>query len=188
MKDQFHSQENIGAKTMKKHKVSGEVSYLENWYVTHKDKNGNIKDQFPFSNLITDEGLDYSLGVTLNGVTQISSWYIGLTDGSPTTDPTDTMSSHSGWTEITDYDESTRQEWVSGAVSSQTIDNSGSPAVFTFNADGVTVGGAFLVSDNTKDGTSGTLYAVGAFNKGDKVFDIGDTVEITATFQTSYVA
>lgn len=155
------------------------------WKARCFDPEGNLKWEDSWDNIVVDEGLDYALGATLTGATQTTTWYVGLTDGTPTTDGGDTMSSHAGWTEVTAYSEADRQTWTAGSVASQTVDNSGSPATFTGDTNGTTVGGAFLVSDNTKGGTSGTLFSVGAFQAGDKTLDNGDTLEVTAEYSNS---
>lgn len=155
------------------------------WKARCFDPEGNLKWEDGWDNIVVDEGLDYALGATLTGATQTTTWYVGLTDGTPTTAGGDTMSSHAGWTEVTAYSEADRQTWTAGSVASQTVDNSGSPATFTGDTNGTTVGGAFLVSDNTKDGTSGTLFSVGAFQAGDKTLDNGDTLEVTAEYSNN---
>ena len=155
------------------------------WRARCYDPQGNLKWEDNWTNIVVNEGLDYSLGVALNGSTQTTTWYLGITAGNPTTDATDTMSSHSGWTEVTAYDETDRQTWTPGSVSGQSVDNSGTPATFTGNTDGTTVGGAFLVSDSTKGGTSGTLFSVGAFSVGNKTLDSGDILQVTAEYSTS---
>lgn len=152
------------------------------WKVTARDPQGNIVAEFPWDNLVTDEGLNELLSATLAGGTQSTSWYLGLTDGEPTVDGSDTLGSHSGWSEVTDYDESDRQTWTPGSVSGQAVDNSSDVATFTISADGTTIGGAFLANDNTKDGDSGILYAVGAFSEGDLTLSAGSTLEVTAEF------
>lgn len=155
------------------------------WRVTHKDPEGNVIDEDEYENIIVNEGLDLLLASTLNNGSQTTSWYIGLiAEASPTLNAGDTMSGHGGWTENTNYDEANRQDWSNGSVSGQSVDNSGSPAAFTMNTDNDTVGGAFLVGDNTKGGTTGPLYAEGTFST-DKSPDSGDTLEVTATFTTS---
>jgi hypothetical protein len=83
---------------------------------------------------------------------------------------------------VTAYDEAARQTWTDGGVSSQSVSNSASPATFTISTDGTTVGGLFLTSVSTKGGTTGTLYAAGAFSAGDKSLDDNDTLDVTATF------
>lgn len=145
-------------------------------------RDGEYIDEWKSHNLVPDVMEDHYLDVTLNGATQSTTWSIGLTGSTPTTAETDTMSSHAGWTENQDYSEASRQTWSSGAVSSQSIDNSGTPASFSINT-GTTVGGAFLVDDATKGGTSGTLGAVSAFGGGDRSLQDGDTLEITYTMQ-----
>ena len=133
-------------------------------------------------NIVVNQGLDHALDVALSGATQITSWFLGLTDGTPTVAAADTPASHAGWVEVTAYSETIREAWTDGGVSGQSVSNSGSVATFTINANGTTIGGAFLISLNTKGGTTGTLYAAGAFTAGDKTLDNLDTVDVTATF------
>ena len=90
------------------------------------------------------------------------------------------MSSHAGWTEVTAYSESVRQTLTLGTVSSQSVDNSASKAVYSINGT-ATVGGIFVTTDSTKSGTSGTLYGGGAFTGGDKSVGSGDTLNVTVT-------
>ena len=71
------------------------------WKFTARDKDGNVKweDEIDF-NIVTNAGLDHLLDVTLSGGTQITTWYLGLTDGTPTVAAGDTSASHVGWVEI----------------------------------------------------------------------------------------
>ena len=151
------------------------------WQVTCRKADGSIRWQEEIHNLIVNAGLDYALDAALSGGTQITTWYVGLTDDSPTIAAGDTASSHAGWAEATGYSESVRQTWTDAGVSSQSVTNSASKASFSINASD-TIGGAFLISDSTKGGTTGTLYAVGAFSGGDKAVVNTDTLEVTATF------
>jgi hypothetical protein len=154
--------------------------------VTAYDPQGNVKWRETMTNIVVNVGLDYALDTTLNGATQSSTWYIGLVDGasSPTFDAGDTISSHAGWSVNTDYGESGRQTWSNGAVSNQSIDNSGSPASFSISAT-TDVAGAFLVDDSTKGGTNGTLFAEGSFSGGTRSLQDGDTLEVTYTINAS---
>ena len=152
------------------------------WEVVCRGSDGEIKWTEEWDNLVTDAGLDHALDTELSGGTQVTTWYVGLTDGTPTAAAGDTMSSHAGWAEVVAYTEAARVTWADGGVSSQSVDNSASTATFSINANSTTVGGAFLTSVNTKSGTTGTLYAVGAFTAGDKSLDSGDTLDVTATF------
>ena len=153
------------------------------WRVVCRDPSGIVKwDTGVYFNIVVNVGLDYLLDAGLSGGTPITSWFVGLTDGTPTVAAADTMASHAGWVEVTAYSEGTRQAWTDGGVSGQSVDNVGNEATFTINADTTVIGGAFLVSNSTKGGTTGTLYAAGAFTVGDKSADTNDTLEVTATF------
>lgn len=114
------------------------------------------------NNGITDEGIHYLLDAGFRNQSQIATWYAGLIDNSGYTgvDPSDTMSSHSGWSEATQYDEVNRQTFSFGAASSRQISDDVS---FTMNAT-KTIEGIFVTSDNTKSGTTGTLWSTALFS------------------------
>ena len=62
------------------------------------------------------------------------------------------------------------------------VTNSASKAAFTMNAT-TTVGGAFLTSNNTKGGTTGTLFSAADFSSpGDRSVVSGDILNVTYTF------
>lgn len=146
---------------------------------------GSLKWQDKAKNLVVNEGLDYILGILLKGSVASDPWYIGLTDGTPTVDVGDSLTgTHAGWTEVTAYTEGARQEFVDGALSSQSCDNSGSKASFAINSDATTIGGAFL-ADASATGANGTLLCVAAFDGGDKSADNGDTLEVQYTFSAA---
>lgn len=140
-------------------------------------------DSFP--NLVVDVGLDDSLDKHLKGSSYTAAWYIGLTDGTPTVAAADTMGSHGGWTEVSDYDEANRVTLTLGAVSGESVDNVGNEATFTIDTDDTTIGGAFVSSDDTKDGSSGILYGGGVFTAGDKTLDDNDVLTVTVTLTAS---
>lgn len=143
---------------------------------------GKLKWEDTAKNLVTNEGLDHILDVVLHNATQEATWYVGLTDGTPTPAAAHTMASHTGWAEVTDYT-GDRKEYDEAAASSQSITNSASKASFAINSDSTTVGGAFLTSDAT--GTAGVLLCVAAFTGGDKSADNGDTLEVTYTISAA---
>lgn len=185
MKQGIGADSSIGGAVRRASGVDQEGVFAGHWRVTCRDKNGNIKWEDTIENIVVNAGLNHLLDVTLSAATQVTSWFVGLTDGTPTVAAGDTMASHAGWTEVTAYSESTREAWADGGVSSQSVSNSASVATFTINADTTTVGGAFLVSNSTKGGTTGTLYAAGAFSTGDKSLDTSDTLDVTATFTSA---
>lgn len=127
-------------------------------------------------NLVVDEGLDYIMDT---GITA-AALYVGLTDGTPTVAAGDTMASHAGWAKVhSQYSEATRPEWVDADVAGAgKRDNSASKAVFTFTGS-VTVGGSFITSNNTKNGTTGTLVAAVAFTGGDQAPVNGNVLNVT---------
>ena len=155
------------------------------------DKDGKLKWVDDSKNLVVNEGLQYMAGTSLDGLTaRITSWYLGLYGAASSNNPAagDTMSSHAGWTEVTDYTEATRPAATFVAATTanpSVVTNSASKAQFTMN-NTVTVGGAFLTSSNTKGGTTGTLFSAKDFNSpGDRSVVSGDVVLVTYTFSLS---
>lgn len=130
------------------------------WKFQVINKDGSIAQEIEAKNAIVTEGKNHALDVVFDGGTQEANWYIGLIDNSGFTAvaAADTMSSHSGWTEFTNYDEGTRPEWAPGAAASASITNS-TARDFTIGAGGGTIKGAFITSNSTKSGTTGTLWA-----------------------------
>lgn len=149
------------------------------------DKNGNLKWKDTIKNLVVNEGLDDALDKYFKGSAYTAAHYVGLTDGTPTVAAADSMATHAGWTEVVAYDEAVRQTLTLGAVSSQSVDNSASKAVFTISTNSTTIGGAFITTNNTKSGTTGTLYGGGAFTAGDKTLDDNDVLNVTVTASAS---
>jgi len=149
------------------------------------DKHGNLKWRDTIKNLVVNDGLDDALDKYFKGSSYTAAHYVGLTAGTPNFQAADDMTTHAGWTEVTAYDEANRQTATWGSVSSQSVDNSASKAAFTISTNSTTVGGAFLCTDNTKGGTSGTLYGGGAFSGGDKSLDDDDVLNVTVTASAS---
>lgn len=141
---------------------------------------GKLKWRDITQNIIPNVGLDDILDKYYKGSAYTAAFYVGLTDGTPTTAAADTMSSHAGWTEVTAYSEGARQTLTLGTVASQSVDNSASKAAFSINGT-ATVGGAFISTDNTKGGTTGILAGVAAFTGGDRSVANGDTLNVTVT-------
>jgi hypothetical protein len=144
-------------------------------------RGGKVIWEDEIKNAVVDTGLNYLLGASLTRETQINTWHVGVTSGTPTVAQGDTHASHSGWAELEEYTETERPVWIGSRSSNLTATN---PTAVTFTVNtGVTIGGAFLASVNSK-GTTGaaTLYAVGALAGGNRVLNSGDTLDITATF------
>jgi len=151
------------------------------------DKDGNLKWVAETPNLVVNVGLQYMAGTALTSVTQITTWYLGLYGAAASNSPAagDTMSSHAGWTEVTAYSEANRPTATFATATTanpSVVTNSASKAVFTMNST-TTVGGAFLTSNNTKGGTTGTLFSAADFSApGDRSVTSGDILNVTYTF------
>ena len=150
------------------------------------DKDGNLKWEDSAPNLVVNGGLQDMNAKYFTGSSYTAAWYLGLYGAAASNNPAagDTMSSHAGWTEVTDYSQSTRPVCTFGTPTTanpSVATNSASPATFSINAT-TTVGGAFLTSNNTKGGTTGTLYSAADFSSpGDRSVVSGDTLSVTYT-------
>ena len=151
------------------------------------DKDGKLKWEDSKQNLVVNVGLQDMNTQYFKGATYTAAWYIGLYGAGASNTPaaTDTASSHAGWTEITPYSNATRPAATFGTATTadpSVISNSASPAAFAINAT-ATVGGAFLISNSTKSGTTGILFSASDFQSpGDRNVVSGDTLNVTYTF------
>lgn len=144
---------------------------------------GKLKWRDEFDNLVTTVGKNKYLDATLKTGLTSPTWYVGLVTGpggSNTYAAADTMGSHSGWSENTTYGVSTRPAFTPGSISSGSVDNSASKAVFDING-AATLAGCFMADNNTKGGTTGTLLGVGNFTGGDRTLQSGDSLNVTVT-------
>jgi hypothetical protein len=157
------------------------IKYKSIWQFVCKDKDGNIIWSKTIKNKIVNVGLQYLLDVAFLDAEKITTWYCGLLNDAPVPAAGDTMASHAGWTENTNYDEAVRQT-ISFVRSGQALSNSESPIQYTMSQDNDTIAGGFIISDNTKGGSTGTLMSVAAFGEGDQAANDGNTVDITITF------
>jgi len=150
------------------------------------DKDGLLKWEAESQNLVVNVGLQYMAGTALTSTTQITTWYIGLYGAGASNTPAagDTMASHAGWTEVTPYAGARPTATFAAATNANpsVVTNSASPASFSINAT-QTVGGAFLVSNSTAGGSTGTLFSAADFQSpGDRSVVSGDTLNVTYTF------
>ena len=163
------------------------------YHVVCRDADGNIKWEEQFPNLVNAVGKQLMLDTLLGGSSySVTGPYLGLISGaSPTFAAADTMSSHGGWTEFTNYTvggSAVRGTAVFGSATSagsspSNVTTSAASAItYTITGAGGTVGGCFLVTgsgaSSTQSNTSGTLYSAGAFSTA-KITTAGDTVAVT---------
>jgi hypothetical protein len=150
------------------------------------DKEGNLKWKAESKNLVVNQGLQTMNAVYFTSGTQITTWYVGLITGpgsGTTIAAGDTLASHAGWTEYTDYSGNRKTATFATPTTADpsVVTNSASPASFGISGAGGTVAGAFLASVAT--GTSGTLFSAADFQSpGDRVVVSGDTLNVTYTF------
>lgn len=164
--------------------VTGKLALGGKFILTCKDKkSGKIKWVEETPNLVTDEGLTHILNVHFHGTTQVSPWYLALFEDNHTPVPADTYAVP-GYTECTDYDEATREEYVEAAAAAKSITNSADRGVFTMSAT-KTIYGAALVSVATKGDTgAGVLFAAGLFTNSKNVND-DDILELQYTLTSA---
>jgi hypothetical protein len=158
-----------------------ELRLKNKWEIVCTGADGLTKWREIHDNLIVNVGLQDLLTQYLKGSSYTAAWYVGIKNAG-TAVAADTMASHSSWTENTGYTESVRQTLTLGTATTadpSSIDNTASKASFSINATS-TIAGAFMVTDSTKSGTSGTLYGVVDFGSTRSVIS-GDTLEITVT-------
>lgn len=155
------------------------------------DKDGNLKWEEKAHNLVVNVGLQDMNDKYFDGTTYTAAWYLGLVVGpgsSNTYSASDTMASHAGWTEFTDYSGNRPLVVWNGATLADpsVMSNSSSVASYTITGSG-TVAGAFLVGSTgavaTKLDTNGILFSVANFQSpGDRVVANADTLNVTYSF------
>ena len=163
------------------------------YHVECRDAQGNLKWEESFPNLVNAVGKQLMLDTLLKGSSySVTGPYLGLISGaSPTFAAADTMTSHGGWTEFTDYTvggSAVRGTAVfasatsTGTTPSNVTTSAASAITYTITGAGGTVGGCFLVTgsgaSSTISNTGGTLYSAGAFTTA-KITTAGDTVSVT---------
>jgi hypothetical protein len=151
------------------------------------DKAGNLKWEAKSENLVVNAGLKDMNDKYFTGSGYTATWFIGLYGAAASNNPAagDTAASHAGWVEVTAYSQAARPSAVFAAATTadpSVISNTASPAVYSINGT-TTVGGAFLISNSTKGGTTGVLFSAADFQSpGDRSVASGDTINVTYQF------
>lgn len=178
--EKINAADNSGASLICGNKIEESANATGVYTVTCVGADGAVKWVDTFDNAVVTVGKALLLNAMFAGTTPITTWYLGLVNGAtaPSYSDSDTMASHAGWSETVPYSNATRP----AAVFSATATNSIAAAAATFNINATaTVAGAFLVSNNTKSGTTGTLYSAGNFSTGNRSILSGDTLNVTYT-------
>lgn len=163
------------------------------YHVECRDAQGNLKWTEEFPNLVNAVGKQLMLDTLLKGTSySVTGPFLGLIDGAGSTfAASDTMTSHSGWTEFVNYTvggSAVRGTAVfasatsTGSTPSNVTTSAATAITYTITGAGGTVGGCFLVTgsgaSSTINNTGGTLYSAGNFTTA-KITTAGDTVSVT---------
>ena len=154
------------------------------------DKDGNLKWEDVFHNVVTTVGKNLALDTYLagSGYTVVGP-FMGLISAVSysAVAAADTMASHAGWLEAGATNAPTytaprkTAAWAAASGGSKSLSVALS---FTFTGAG-TVKGAFLVFGTgavaTIDNTAGTLYSAGLFSGGDKAVVATDVLQVSYT-------
>lgn len=155
------------------------------------------RDEGP--NKITNQGKTHVLEAIFRAATSGVSpfdtapnvWSVGIYENTfddSSFDGTEVIGDIAPTHEFTDYSETTRQPLAYTGAPTSGAYTSGvtTAATFTCNPGApVTVGGIFVISNNVKGGTSGTLWCVKAFTTGDRSVDSSTVLQITYLIDTT---
>jgi len=171
------------------------------YHVVCRDAQGNVKWEEGFPNLVVASGKQLMLDTLLSGTAYTTVGpFIGLINGdtAPVFSASDTLASHAGWTEFTQYNFGASQ--VRGTITFTPATSTGtSPSnvttkasnptpglVFSIIGSGGNIAGCFIATGtgatNVINATTGVLYSAGAFGTTKNVTP-GDTV--TIVYQTT---
>jgi len=165
---------------------------VEGWYhVVCRDKDGNIKWEEEFPNLVVAIGKQLMLDTLLKGSSySVTGPYLGLLNASITPAATDVMSTIVPSKEFIAYTvggSAVRGTAVfasstsTGSTPSNVTSSTATAITYTITGSGGTVYGCFLVlgtgASSAQSNTSGTLYSEGNFSVA-KTTTSGDTVSV----------
>jgi len=190
MKDSATTGDAIGASVTINNSVSASMMAGGVYHVQCFDKDGNLKWEDKAPNLVVNQGLKDMNDKYFSGAAYTAAWYLGLVTGpgSGTTFAAgDTLASHAGWTEFTNYSGNRGAVTFGAATTADpSVITNPSPVQFTITGAGGTVAGAFLSSVPT--GTSGILFSESDFQSpGDRVVVSGDVLNVTYQFSLDAV-
>jgi len=143
-------------------------------------------DSFP--NTVCDLGANDLLDKYFAGSAYTAAFYVGLISSTSYTAiaAANTMASHAGWLEAgvanaPTYSQANRPALNMASAASARAKATSAVSAFSITGTG-TVKGAFITTNNTKDGTTGILYSAGLFSGGDRAVISGDTVNVSGSF------
>jgi hypothetical protein len=196
MNNEFASCGDHAEISMQAQATNQETVGVEGYYhVECRDANGNVKWTEDFPNQVVQVGKIFMFQQTLiTSPIALVGPFLGLVSGTGNTfSPTDTMTSHAGWSEFINYTVGGSAVRGTAVFATPTGNSSTTPGsnvvtasataiTYTITGAGGTVGGCFLVTgsgaSSTLSNTGGTLYSAGAFGTA-KTTTAGDTVSVT---------
>lgn len=154
---------------------AGKIGFV---YTVEHVRGGEVLGSEVVHNLVPNEGIEYLLRVALLSGTPNTAWAVGIYQGDYVPDPDVTgVTVAAASEECSVYQNTFRPAWT-GAYSAGSADNSASKAEFVMTSDAA-VYGAFLVTNNTKGGNTGTLISIARFAS-PKNLETTDILRITA--------
>jgi hypothetical protein len=139
-------------------------------------------------NVVTTAGKNALLQNALSGSAYTAATYMGLISSvgyASVPVVADTLASHATWAEAGSganypiFAARVAPPWGAAAAGAKALST---PASFSIITTGGTVKGAFIAFNGasaTIGNTSGTLYSAGLFSGGDKVLQVGDTLQVS---------
>lgn len=139
---------------------------------------GEVRERGLVKNGITTAALDLILNDWFRSGTPPSAFYVGLINAVSFggVAGSDTMASHANWTELTDYSQAARVTWAPAASTARKL-TTASPLTFSINAADKQIAGIFVTTNNTKGGTTGTLWATGVLRQ-QKALNSGESLKV----------
>lgn len=179
MQDEMNTVEGLGAGLVARPMGSEQMEAHGRYVAQCFDKDGNLKWSEEFDNLVTTVGKNDMLDKYLAGTTwSTGTVYMGL-KGTGTAAAGDTMSSHSGWSELNCSSSSGARLATTFSSASAGAKATSSAVSFSITSS-ATVAGCFIVigGSATNANTTGTLFSAGDFSASRSVVN-GDTLNVT---------
>lgn len=184
MKDLARKADRFEATVVNDASASGSVSVGGVFTVECYDAAGQLKWKDEFHNLVVNQGLKDMNDKYFTGSGYTAAWYIGLINNSPSPtlaagDTAAQIGGSNGWAEFTGYSQTNRPtlSFSASTTADPSVISTASAAAFSITST-ATIYGAFVVSSNTKSGTSGVLFSEGAFAATRSVVN-GDTLNVS---------
>ena len=178
--ERINAQDTSGVRLVKGGEAVEYLSATGRYEVKCIGADGSLKWEDSIENLVVTVGKNDLLDKYFAGSSYTAAWYMGLVDGvsTPTYAATDTLASHSGWTESTAYSGGNRitVAWNAASAGSK----ASTATTFNINAS-ATIAGALLTVTQSNSVTTGVLYSAGNFTGGSRTVASGDSLLVTYT-------